>query len=88
MFCRISDRLGNPDRVSGAGTISSASVLLGTKTPDPDKLVLGMSGSSLQSFAAFFDGAGVSLSPFKSCLEKTVQGLDSSFWILARIFVA
>ena len=57
--------------------ISSAFVLVGTKTHDPDRLVFGSSSSSLQSFVTLLDGT-----------EKTVQGLDSSFWILARIFAA
>ena len=34
---------------------------------------------SFQTSVAFFDGAGASFSPLDSCLEKTVQELDSSF---------
>ena len=79
MFCWITEPLGNTGRVSGVGVVSSSFVLLGIKTHDPDKLEFGWSSSSLQTFVAFFDGAGASFSPFDYCLEKTVQELDSSF---------
>ena len=57
MLCGITDLLGQTDRVSDVGVVSSTFVLIGT----------------------IFDGAGASVSPFDSCLDKTVHKLDSSF---------
>ena len=62
MFCWITDPLGNTDRVSGVGVVSSSFVLLGTKTHEPDRLEFGRSDARLQTSVAFFDLAGAPVS--------------------------